>query len=263
MTSTAELRARLFGPIQSRVAQLGVNSESYPVLLGIRGLGFVGDGRLCLEGRGVGERGRGEVQRRAWRWDDEEIVADSQATFAEGVTLFNAGEYYECHDVLEGLWNNAPEPQRSVLHGILQCAVGLYHLLNQNHRGAMVELGEGLTKLKRADFQEGPLHDFEREASALLEFIYNAQLEHAACVEDMCTTMDGSDQSYQLLGDFGAGKALYRLSSDYGDTKELHIEYLPERPEISTLNPELKHPPPVTVKVPVLRASEADLYSLS
>jgi len=51
----------------------------------------------------------------------------------------------------------------------------------QNHRGAMVELGEGLTKLKRADFQEGPLHDFEREASAVLEFIYNAQLEHAAC----------------------------------------------------------------------------------
>lgn len=51
----------------------------------------------------------------------------------------------------------------------------------QNHRGAMVELGEGLTKLRRADFQEGPLHDFEREASAVLEFIYNAQLEHAAC----------------------------------------------------------------------------------
>jgi hypothetical protein len=45
----------------------------------------------------------------------------------------------------------------------------------------MVELGEGLVKLRRANFEEGPLHEFEREASALLEFIYNAQLEHAAC----------------------------------------------------------------------------------
>lgn len=45
----------------------------------------------------------------------------------------------------------------------------------------MVELGEGLTKLRRVGFVSGPLHDFEQEASAVLEFIYNTQLEHAAC----------------------------------------------------------------------------------
>lgn len=198
------------------------------------------------------------MYRQAYRWDDEEIEAGSQVTFAEGVTLFNAGDYYECHDVLEGLWNNAPEPQRSILHGILQCAVGLYHLLNQNHRGAMVELGEGLAKLRRANFEAGPLHEFEREASAVLEFIYNAQLEYAACVESVCTTMDGSEQSYQLLGNFGAGEPLYKLSPR-GD--ELHLEYLPSRPDVSTLDPELVLPPPLTVKLPVLRASEDDLYS--
>lgn len=67
-----------------------------------------------------------------WRWDDEEIAAESsQLSFAQGVEHFNAGEYYECHDVMEGLWNNAPEPQRSILHGILQCSVGLHHLLHQ------------------------------------------------------------------------------------------------------------------------------------
>ena len=46
-----------------------------------------------------------------------------------------------------------------------------------------MELGEGLTKLRRAGFENGPLHDFEREASAVLEFVYNTQLEHAACEE--------------------------------------------------------------------------------
>lgn len=45
----------------------------------------------------------------------------------------------------------------------------------------MVELGEGLTKLRRVEFGHGPLHDFEQEASAVLEFVYNTQLEHAAC----------------------------------------------------------------------------------
>jgi hypothetical protein len=45
----------------------------------------------------------------------------------------------------------------------------------------MVELGEGLTKLRRVGLEKGPLHAFEREASAVLEFVYNTQLEHAAC----------------------------------------------------------------------------------
>jgi hypothetical protein len=85
-------------------------------------------------------RRRGEVNgdggvvvvMRAWRWSDDDVAAPgSEATFAEGVELFNAGEYYACHDVLEGLWNDSPEPRRSILHGILQCAVGLYHLLHQ------------------------------------------------------------------------------------------------------------------------------------
>lgn len=131
MTFAGELRALSFCSIQPGVGQFAGNSKLAPGLLCTRGLGFgCGDGRSWSEERGVGA-GAGRVRRRAWRWDDEEIVADAQATFAEGVTLFNAGEYYECHDVLEGLWNNAAEPQRSILHGILQCAVGLYHLLNQ------------------------------------------------------------------------------------------------------------------------------------
>lgn len=79
-------------------------------------------------------------------------------------------------------------------------------------------------------------------------------------VDDVCTRMDGSEQSYQLLGDFGAGKALYRVSAQ-GDEEELHLEYLQQRSEASPLNPELQLPPPITVKVPVLRASEEDLYS--
>jgi hypothetical protein len=199
-----------------------------------------------------------------WRWDDEEIAAESsQLSFAQGVEHFNAGEYYECHDVMEGLWNNAPEPQRSILHGILQCSVGLHHLLHQNHRGAMVELGEGLTKLRRVGLEKGPLHAFEREASAVLEFVYNTQLEHAACAEDMCITMDGSEQSYQLLGNFGAGEMLYRLNSDGSGDTEAHIVFFPQYFEASSLDISLLTTAPIKVKVPTLQASEEDLYQLS
>ena len=52
---------------------------------------------------------------------------------------------------------------------------------NQNHRGAMTELGEGLAKLRKQRFRMGPFQRFEQEMSEVLEYIYNTQLEHAAC----------------------------------------------------------------------------------
>ena len=53
--------------------------------------------------------------------------------------------------------------------------------LMQNHRGAMMELGEGLCKLRKMNFESGPFHDFEQDISAVLNFIYNTQIELAAC----------------------------------------------------------------------------------
>lgn len=44
-----------------------------------------------------------------------------------------------------------------------------------------MELGEGLCKLRKMNFRDGPLHDFEKEISAALDFIYQTQLELAAC----------------------------------------------------------------------------------
>ncbi|KAJ7531134.1 hypothetical protein O6H91_14G033300 [Diphasiastrum complanatum] len=197
----------------------------------------------------------------SWRWNEEQddAVADKQsASFDDGVELFNAGEYYRCHDVFESLWNNAVEPQRCIIHGLLQCSVALYHLLNQNHRGAMVELGEGLCKLQRFKFKRGPFHDFEQEASALLEFIYNTQLEHAACADDICIAMDGSDQSYRLLGDFAAGKRLYGFYRKE-DGGPLYMEFTSS----TSSNLDLTAIPislPLLTKLPELHASEDDLY---
>ena len=44
-----------------------------------------------------------------------------------------------------------------------------------------MELGEGLCKLRKMDFSGGPFHKFEKEISAVLDFIYQTQIELAAC----------------------------------------------------------------------------------
>jgi uncharacterized protein len=66
----------------------------------------------------------------------------------EGIDLFNRGEYYACHDVLEAIWMEANTLEKPFYQGILQIAVGLYHLGNHNWQGASILLGEGVNRLR-------------------------------------------------------------------------------------------------------------------
>lgn len=75
--------------------------------------------------------------------------------FWQGVEQFNAGQYYACHDILEALWIEATEPEKTFYQGILQIAVALYHLSNHNLRGAMILLGEGSNRLRRYPSEYG------------------------------------------------------------------------------------------------------------
>jgi uncharacterized protein len=68
-------------------------------------------------------------------------------TFEEAIAQFNSGDYYACHDTLEAIWNDAWQSDRAFYQGILQIAVGLYHLKNQNWHGAAILLGEGTSRL--------------------------------------------------------------------------------------------------------------------
>ena len=67
--------------------------------------------------------------------------------FWQGIEEFNQQEYYACHDTLEALWMEAMEPTKKFYQGILQIAVGLYHLSNHNWRGAVTSMGEGMRRL--------------------------------------------------------------------------------------------------------------------
>jgi len=67
--------------------------------------------------------------------------------FWTGVDQFNQQQYYACHDTLEALWIEADQADKGFYQGILQVAVGLYHLSNENWRGAVILMGEGINRL--------------------------------------------------------------------------------------------------------------------
>ena len=57
------------------------------------------------------------------------------------VELFNAGEYFECHEVLEEAWLRAAEPRKTFLKGLIHAAVALHHYSRGNSHGARVKYG--------------------------------------------------------------------------------------------------------------------------
>ena len=70
-----------------------------------------------------------------------------QDQFLRGIDEFNRGFFFECHDTLEDLWHGTRGPDRLFLQGLIQVAVGFYHLTNGNYKGATSQLTRGLAKL--------------------------------------------------------------------------------------------------------------------
>jgi hypothetical protein len=79
---------------------------------------------------------------------DEEAALMADPRLGAAVRLFNAADWYACHDGFEELWHETQGPMRPVLQGLLQIAVAELHQERGNRRGATVLMGEGLGRLQ-------------------------------------------------------------------------------------------------------------------
>jgi predicted metal-dependent hydrolase len=64
-----------------------------------------------------------------------------------GIQLFNDGEFFKCHEVLEEAWTPARGPRRLFLQALIHVAVGWYHCQRGNRAGASRQLRKALRKL--------------------------------------------------------------------------------------------------------------------
>ncbi len=69
--------------------------------------------------------------------------------FRKGIEEFNTRSFFEAHDTWEELWRETSGPDRLFYQGLIQTAVGLYHMTNGNLRGARSQFGKALDKLER------------------------------------------------------------------------------------------------------------------
>ena len=72
------------------------------------------------------------------------------SVLAVAAALFDAGLFFEVHELLEPHWFRAQGAERERLQGLIQVAVGFQHLANGNLRGAVLLLHEGGRRLQGA-----------------------------------------------------------------------------------------------------------------
>jgi len=77
------------------------------------------------------------------------LSEEERAAFARGLAQFNDRLFFECHDTLEEIWSGVRGAPRDFFQGLIQVAVGFYHLGNGNPKGARTVLRRSLERLGR------------------------------------------------------------------------------------------------------------------
>lgn len=72
----------------------------------------------------------------------------AEPLYHRGIELYRAGEFFECHEVLEELWTPMRGPRRLFLQGLIHFAVAFHHLERSNRLGAERQLRKALRKIQ-------------------------------------------------------------------------------------------------------------------
>jgi hypothetical protein len=112
-----------------------------------------GDGHLLAVHAGHGDRIRAHATRglaaaAALRaMPDAPRASGVERAVTRAIALWNAGLYFEVHEVLEAEWQTSTGAVRHALQGVIQIAVALHHYAHGNGRGARTLLIEGRARL--------------------------------------------------------------------------------------------------------------------
>jgi predicted metal-dependent hydrolase len=73
----------------------------------------------------------------------------SEGALAEGLRLYEAGEFFTAHEAWESVWLAAPEPEKTFLQGLIQVTAAFHHLQRNNPLGTTLLLQAALRRLDR------------------------------------------------------------------------------------------------------------------
>lgn len=95
----------------------------------------------------------------------QDFLRDYPREYLEGIEHFNAGRYFEAHEVWEEVWLRSEGDTRLFYQMLIQAAVGLHHYERANSRGGRGMYRNVVDKLSRLPkvFMSLDLIEFERD----------------------------------------------------------------------------------------------------
>jgi hypothetical protein len=72
----------------------------------------------------------------------------TQGALAEGLRLYDAGEFFAAHEAWEIVWLPAPEPEKTFLQALIQVTAAFHHWQRKNRQGTARLLRAALGRLE-------------------------------------------------------------------------------------------------------------------
>ena len=85
---------------------------------------------------------------------------EKEDAIKEGIFYFNNERFWECHEVLEGVWKNCYEGEKDLVQGIILIAAALVHFQKNEDEICLSIFGRALEKLSRSS---GKYHGIDIE----------------------------------------------------------------------------------------------------
>ena len=85
----------------------------------------------------------------------EEIIEKEDA-ISDGISYFNNERFWECHEILEGVWKNCTGDEKFLVQGLILVAAGLVHYQKDEDEICISIFNRALAKLENSN---GEYHD--------------------------------------------------------------------------------------------------------
>jgi len=87
-----------------------------------------------------------------------EEIFEKEDAISEGISYFNNERFWECHEILEGVWKNCEGDEKFLVQGLILIAAGLVHFQKDEDEICISIFNRALTKLENAS---GQYHDID------------------------------------------------------------------------------------------------------
>ncbi len=74
---------------------------------------------------------------------------DEEELFLNGIKAFNKKKFYEAHEYWEEIWTEINVDDSIFFQGLIQLAVGYFHITNNNIKGAKSLFNKSIEKLNK------------------------------------------------------------------------------------------------------------------